>query len=138
MYDELNAKDYIKLVGQAKNNINGCVYREVGWTEDMPLYVVFGWCANYDPKDDVDIEYIKRVVNDTEYTLCYKLAFNISGSRNDYGRDWIVPWWPENESDVYKVEQAAQLATAEDEAAYINYETQEIIHLIQGAELAIE
>lgn len=80
---------------------DGTAWVEMGETNDgKKLCLVVGWGEGYDE----DATLYQQLEGNTLWTLCGKLAFNVSALQCDYGWDWYMPY-AEN-GEVYDTDTA--------------------------------
>lgn len=127
----IKANDFANAVKTLQQNHDGTVYQEVGTTDNgEKLYLVFGYQAGYDKGEAYQVE-----ENDTVYTLCAKLAFNVDSLQCDYDGDWYMPY--NDNGDVYDTDSAIT-KDFEGLAEYYNQESENIIAMMNDGKITIE
>lgn len=126
----ITSQDIKNAIDTLKGNDAGTVYQEVGYTDDgQTLYIVFGYAEGYDKGEKYQVQ-----EGDTLYTMCAKLAFNVSSLQCDYDIDWNMPW--SANGDIYDTD-----SSVDDDykaiAEYYNKEAKEIIDLMNKGELTV-
>lgn len=129
--NNITSQDIQNAIATLQENTCGTVYQEVGYTQDgQTLYLVFGYSEGYDKGEKYQVQ-----EGDTLYTLCAKLAFNVSSLQCDYDCDFYMPW--SANGDIYDTDSSVD-GDFQALADYYNKEAKTIIDLMNSGELAIQ
>lgn len=124
---KLVAEDLKKMVREVEQT------EGVGWVEmgDLPdgrkLCFVVGWGEGYEKGDGE----IQKEVCDRIFTVCGKLAVNVSDLQCDYDMDWYMP--SNKNGDVYDTDEAYD----EENLSWWESEAEKIIELFKNGELQV-
>lgn len=127
----ITKNDIENAVKTLRDNNNGTVYQVVGYTQDgQGLYLVMGYQDGYEKG-----EKYQTIEGEKIYTLCGKLACNVSSLQCDYDVDWYMPW--QSNGDVYDTDTAIT-DDFQSLADFYNQSAKEIIALMNKGDLVVE
>lgn len=126
----IKSQDIKQAVNTLLENRDGTVYQEIGYTDDgLMLYLVLGYQEDYEKGEDFQV-----IEGDTTFTICAKLAFNVSSLQCDYDVDWYMPY--DEKGNVYDTDSAIT-KDFQALADYYNKEAKSIIEMMNNGEISI-
>lgn len=127
----IKSQDFQNAIDALTKNGAGTIYQEVSRMNDgKTLYLVFGYEEGYEKGEKYQVQEEK-----TLWTLCAKLAFNVSSLQCDYDVDWYMPY--NKCGDIYDTN-SALTDNFKSLADYYNHEAKEITQLYNNGEINID
>lgn len=125
----ITKEEYNKMVERAKDLYDGVVWHDMGTLKDgRTLCLVMGYLNGYDKGERYQVE-----ADNTVYTLCQKLAFNIDDLQSSYEMDWYMPW-DKKSGDIWDTDMAVD---DDSDVDWYNDQAKEIIKELNKGTLEV-
>lgn len=138
-YKPITQDDFKSAVATLTHDPYGTVYQPVATTDDgRTLHIVWGYEEGYDADPTL---YQHRETDGTVYTICAKLAFNVSSLQADYNWDWYEPWFTTDDNAVYDTSSAVtrkDTTTDSRTAEFYNDDAAYIVELYNDGKLEVD